>query len=565
MARALFLAVAAAALAGLAASHAVARSVSGAGYTATDAVAYDWTDISGTGTAVLADAYTGGEEVGIGFDFEFYGETYRECILTPRGSVVFGTYWAPGVGVPDNYGPMPYGGYSRMASPWWDGFETTDDWCTVPGNAVYYETVGDAGSRQLIVQWEDVGHAWVEDSGAVTFQAVLYEGTDQIKFQYQDVSMENAPEYSAGASGSVGVQGDVWSTRAATAWSYNEAVLADGSAILYTPTAIPAPVSLAVDYTAETTAEAHANVMVGTNYMMDSDQAYGYDGTNSWASCDAGVFVMAEDWEERPPPEPPAWGWAEQNATMQVSCGADEGTAAVRTEARFWFDTHGCQQGELPGYGDGSGEGATDVTGTLTVGTSAEFPAGSPRLWLDVAGSDASGMLFSSHDGWLEVWDDETGEPLAWVHSVVYQTARFRVLAGQVLGFHMHSEALQDPTWEGWADLNTVFDLSLLPRAYPLDGDADDDGDVDATDLATVGLGWSPVPSGKGWADGDFDLDGDVDATDLASLGLGWCPEGYGAADPLGAAMGGTSPEPGTLVLIGLGVGWLVAVGQRRG
>ena len=82
-------------------------------------------------------------------------------------------------------------------------------------------------------------------------------------------------------------------------------------------------------------------------------------------------------------------------------------------------------------------------------------------------------------------------------------------------------------------------------------GDTDGDGDVDATDLATLGLGWSPSPSGKTFFDGDFDGDGDVDATDLAALGLHWNPSGGGS--PV--------PEPATLALLAAGA---LGLGARR-
>ncbi|MCD6365514.1 MAG: choice-of-anchor D domain-containing protein [Planctomycetes bacterium] len=68
----------------------------------------------------------------------------------------------------------------------------------------------------------------------------------------------------------------------------------------------------------------------------------------------------------------------------------------------------------------------------------------------------------------------------------------------------------------------------------PGDTDADRDGDVDAVDLAKLGLNWAPSGSGKTWAMADFDGDGDIDAVDLAALGLNWSPAGYGAPEASG-------------------------------
>ena len=87
-------------------------------------------------------------------------------------------------------------------------------------------------------------------------------------------------------------------------------------------------------------------------------------------------------------------------------------------------------------------------------------------------------------------------------------------------------------------------------KVAPIPGDTDGDGDVDAVDLATLGLNWAPDATDKAWSDGDFGADGDVDAVDLAALGLNWSPDGSGAA----------APEPGVLALAAAGA----AVGLRR-
>lgn len=111
---------------------------------------------------------------------------------------------------------------------------------------------------------------------------------------------------------------------------------------------------------------------------------------------------------------------------------------------------------------------------------------------------------------------------------------------------------------DNWAVAVSPY-LDWITSTASFRGDADRDGDVDADDLAVIGVNWSPLGSDKTWAEGDFDADGDVDADDLAYLGLNW--------DPLGNFMSGSipasftipdeaadaTPEPATMTLLGLG------------
>lgn len=114
-----------------------------------------------------------------------------------------------------------------------------------------------------------------------------------------------------------------------------------------------------------------------------------------------------------------------------------------------------------------------------------------------------------------------------------------------LLGFRASDEGVLSFS----ADFAAETDISITPIADPISGDADMDGDVDAEDLADLGLHWSPAANEANWAHGDFDNDGDVDANDLASLGLHWNPAG-------------TIPEPACgMILL---AGWLGVSARRR-
>lgn len=110
--------------------------------------------------------------------------------------------------------------------------------------------------------------------------------------------------------------------------------------------------------------------------------------------------------------------------------------------------------------------------------------------------------------------------------------------------YSAHSQPLNanQKAYAAWA----LF-ISLAEDMVPhIDGDCDLDGDIDANDLASLGLNWCPGCTDKTWAQGDFNGDGDVDSVDLAQLGLNWNPAGLSVPEPLSA---------GLLLTGGLGLG----------
>ena len=89
-----------------------------------------------------------------------------------------------------------------------------------------------------------------------------------------------------------------------------------------------------------------------------------------------------------------------------------------------------------------------------------------------------------------------------------------------------------------------------------LPGDANLDGTVDAADLNQVGINWQGSPNM--WSSGDFDASGRVDAGDLNLLGINWQQ-----MIPM-LAPANSVPEPATLCLAGLGLGWLFHIRRRK-
>lgn len=107
----------------------------------------------------------------IGFDFNFYGNTYSKLNLYLNGFVTFGTalnkpYWLTG-SIPAATDP-----YNMIALAW-------NDWYPgrVPGS-LRYETRGTAPNRRFLIQFRGVPEVF--GSGKLTSLLVLSEGTNEI-------------------------------------------------------------------------------------------------------------------------------------------------------------------------------------------------------------------------------------------------------------------------------------------------------------------------------------------------------------------------------------------------
>lgn len=107
---------------------------------------------------------------------------------------------------------------------------------TSPG-AIYYQTIGTAPNRMFVVEWYNNQHYTTSDSG-VTFEAILYEGNNSIKFQYKNVTFgtvysstsRDLPPYDNGGSATVGIEGP---NGRGLQYSYNQQVLSPNLAILF--------------------------------------------------------------------------------------------------------------------------------------------------------------------------------------------------------------------------------------------------------------------------------------------------------------------------------------------
>lgn len=185
---------------------------------------YAFEDISATGTPL--DLEDDGEaNVEIGFDFTFYGATSAIVRVGNNGAMLFGVDTGE---VGYNNLPLPNATLGPAILPFWDDFAATS-------GGVFAQTLGEAPNRRLVVQWNQRVHylASGTPSDPATFEAILYEGSNAIVFQYADVDMDGE-EFDGGLSATIGLnQG----TRA-NPHSYDVAAVAAGSAIRFVPTPV---------------------------------------------------------------------------------------------------------------------------------------------------------------------------------------------------------------------------------------------------------------------------------------------------------------------------------------
>ena len=138
-------------------------------------VMYGWLDASDGGATV-----SGGDDVcrgpyGIGFPFVFYGVEYSDFYMSSNGLLLFGEGSSryqntsiPSLGAPDGF----------IAAFW-------DDLVSETGS-MHYRLVGDAPNRKLVAEWADV-HPF-ESTSLLTFEVVLFEGSNHVLIQYKAVS-----------------------------------------------------------------------------------------------------------------------------------------------------------------------------------------------------------------------------------------------------------------------------------------------------------------------------------------------------------------------------------------
>jgi PKD repeat protein len=181
--------------------------------------AYNFEDISSTGTVLtLGDDQLSGP-IGLGFTFNYYGFDYSQIYVSSNGFLSV---------QPTSQGcctgrPLPsIDSVNGVIAGWW---EDLDPRFFRPN--LYYQTLGSTPNRRFIVQVNAVPHYYGGYGRyRVTFQYKLFEGTNDIEVHYQAAPSDGGV-HSAGIedpSGTIGLQ-----------YYLGRSGLATPLAVLYTP------------------------------------------------------------------------------------------------------------------------------------------------------------------------------------------------------------------------------------------------------------------------------------------------------------------------------------------
>ena len=215
--------------------------------------AYTWTESTGNADAIFADGFEPAAHFGfvditatgtnlelfddaymttdIGFPFTFYGHTADLITVSNNGGLLFdqaaGARGRIGYLSPVNR-TLPDRMIGPAILPFWDDIQ--QDYIDQIGN-VFVQTLGEAPNRRFVVEWFNLP---VSFGGAetVTFEAILFEGSNDILFQYADTTC-GTPVCDNGASATIGLNSDRWH---GVLYSFDQANVGPGRAILFHPT-----------------------------------------------------------------------------------------------------------------------------------------------------------------------------------------------------------------------------------------------------------------------------------------------------------------------------------------
>jgi len=196
-------------------------------------VPFVFEDISATGNRVLAGTDDETVSADLGFTFNFFGQDFTSISWSPNGLLTFGGSSGQFSNVnllSEESDDLP------LIAPLWDDWQ----FFSLGTDASYFQTLGEPGQRRFITQWNLV-EGFFDSPSAVTFQSVLFEGSNEILFSYLNVDSEDFRAF--GNDATVGIRNTLGSlTGEVLQVSFNTPAIRNRQALLFSPELAPEPV-----------------------------------------------------------------------------------------------------------------------------------------------------------------------------------------------------------------------------------------------------------------------------------------------------------------------------------
>jgi CSLREA domain-containing protein len=178
------------------------------GYVANDGAAFDFVDISGTGTDLTLGDDAVSAMVPVGFSFSHFGTPYTNVWISSNGWLSFSN--PGGDSDPTNNCPLPtILTPNNLIAAIWDDLDAS-----VAGAAVYQQTFaagtcpyGTYAGACFVAQWNDVVHKGSSDD--LTFEVVLFDN-DELLVQILDAGDELGSGSTTGIENAGGTQGALY-------------------------------------------------------------------------------------------------------------------------------------------------------------------------------------------------------------------------------------------------------------------------------------------------------------------------------------------------------------------
>jgi subtilisin family serine protease len=173
-------------------------------------IQYKWREIPRTGQLFISQRHSF-QSVSLPFEFTFGGEPFDQVLVSSNGYMSFdgrifedtgfpsGAVDAyPNFIIPTSDAATPYDRPDWFLAPFWDDLNAG----AVSDPGVFQATLGQAPRREFVVEWQRMAIQAHHTQSLLTFQVVLFEGSNEILFQYKTLS---GPQ-SGGDSATIGLE-----------------------------------------------------------------------------------------------------------------------------------------------------------------------------------------------------------------------------------------------------------------------------------------------------------------------------------------------------------------------